>query len=103
MLWNAVDAAIKVEWLMKVVLYALEKEVATSMRTYEHTEFVYPDQHVDDPNPIDTCQHIDCQRAIYRDEKNWELFGAWFCSAVCVARHVDAKRMYPDQISDGQQ
>ncbi|GIQ69360.1 hypothetical protein DUZ99_17160 [Xylanibacillus composti] len=72
------------------------------MGTYERAEFALSHRHPDDPSPIDECSYFGCRRPIYRDEKNWELFGTWFCSAVCVARHVDAKRLYPDQIHDGQ-
>lgn len=56
-----------------------------------------PDRQADFPCQIDECGYIGCQQPIYADEKNWELYGLWFCSAVCIARHVDARKKYPER------
>lgn len=102
MLWKAVDAAIKVEWTCHAYCMLIKKGGGFFMGTHERVEFALPNWQADDQGPIDECNYIGCRRPIYRDEKNWELFGTWFCSAICVAKHVDAKKVYPERFRDGE-
>ncbi|PZD95313.1 hypothetical protein DNH61_12240 [Paenibacillus sambharensis] len=66
------------------------------MPAFDRFEFGLPDSQALEPQPLCDCAYDRCRNAIYRGEPNWNYYGEWLCSALCLAKHAGAEKRYAE-------
>jgi hypothetical protein len=49
---------------------------------------------LDDPIIISDCNYERCNKPIYMGDRSWNFDQVWFCSAVCLAKYLGARKKY---------
>ncbi len=64
------------------------------MTAFVRLEFGLHDSQPGEPQPVGECAYDRCRSLIYRGEPNWDYYGEWLCSTVCLAKHAGAEKRY---------
>jgi len=64
------------------------------MTTLDRFDYGFRDRQAEDPDELCECCHDRCRNPIYYGEANWEYYGEWYCSALCLARQLGAEKRY---------
>jgi hypothetical protein len=56
-----------------------------------YDQYEYGNNHpLEEPRSTGECTFELCRESIYFGERNWDMDGEWFCSAICLARYMGA-------------